>query len=165
MVEIGTHAWLFGGLSSIVTDTNGQIVTYPIASYRIDDVQGEPPPVAGVNQTNRFIVDYFLTFPAAGESSSVVGTSSSIPSSTSTSPSLPTTTTRATPVGAIVGGVVGGIIGIAILVISLWYFLRKRPGGCRAYYFKKPSQMIILASEGLPYTLHRYHPGSSVRWL
>jgi hypothetical protein len=51
--------------------------------------------------------------------------------------------TRATPVGAIVGGVVGGISGIAILVIALWYFLKKRP-----------RKIDILIDEGL-YTFHR----------
>jgi hypothetical protein len=64
---------------------------------------------------------------------------------------LPTATTRATPVGAIVGGVVGGI---AILAIALWYFLRKRPVVVVGLLLRKPSQTDILASEGL-YIFHR----------
>jgi hypothetical protein len=84
--------------------------------------------VTNAGNSNLFILDYFLISSAAGGSTSGVETSRSIPSSTSTSSSLPIATTRATPVGAIAGGVVGGISGIAILVITLWYFLKKRPG-------------------------------------
>jgi len=56
-------------------------------------------------------------------------------------------TAQSTPVGAIVGGVVGGIAGIAILLLALWYFLRKRSSGGRAYYFDKPTAGDILSGE------------------
>ena len=112
------------------------------------------------NETNQFIVDYFLVSPIAGGSNSGVETSRSmpssttVPSSTSTSSSLPIVVAHAAPVGAIVGGVIGGVAGIAILVIVLWSFLRKRSGGGQAYYFEKPTPADILASEGL-WTSHR----------
>jgi Trk-type K+ transport system membrane component len=116
--------------------------------------------VVTANETNPFVLDYFAIYFTVGESSSIVETSSSVPSPTSTSSSPPITTTsdsatvattRATPVGAIAGGVIGGI---AILVFALWYFLRKRHGGGRPYYFERPSPTEILASEGL-YTFLR----------
>ena len=42
MVEIGSQAWLFGGLVN-GSDANGQIITYPIADYKVDGVSGESP--------------------------------------------------------------------------------------------------------------------------
>jgi hypothetical protein len=121
--------------------------------------------VLTANETNPFILDYFLIYPNIGESNSIVETSSSVTSSTSTSSSLPiattssqpvattsslpAATTRATPVGAIAGGVVGGV---AILVFALWYFLKKKPGGC----FGRPSKTKVLTDAGL-YTSHRLY--------
>ena len=58
-------------------------------------------------------------------------------------------TTQATPVGAIVGGVVGGIAGIALVAFALWYFMKRRSSGGRAYYFDKPTAGDMLAGEGL----------------
>jgi hypothetical protein len=107
--------------------------------------------VTAANETNQFIFDYIWIYLAPDELSSTVSTSSSTPpptssntpSSTSTSSGLPTTGPHVPlPVGAIAGGVVGGIFGIAILAIALWYFLRKRPGGCWTYSFDKPSRTI-----------------------
>ena len=42
MVEIGSQAWLYGGLMN-GTDASGQIFFYPTAEYRIDGVPGESP--------------------------------------------------------------------------------------------------------------------------
>ena len=42
MVEIGSQAWLYGGLMN-GTDANGQILLYPIADYKVDGVPGESP--------------------------------------------------------------------------------------------------------------------------
>jgi len=93
--------------------------------------------VTTANETNVFILDYFLIVPSLGS-----GNQSGVEA---TGP--PTATT---PVGAIVGGVVGGIASIAILVFALlWYFLRKRRHGGQAYYFEKPTPADILAIEGL----------------
>jgi hypothetical protein len=46
MAEIGSHAWVFGSVSSKITNANGELVTYPTAIYKIDGVPGESPPVA-----------------------------------------------------------------------------------------------------------------------
>ena len=105
--------------------------------------------VSVANETNPFIIDYFLITPSTSGSVSGVETSRSMPTSTSTSSSVPIVTTHDTPVGTIVGGVVGGVAGIALLVVALLYFLKKRSRGGQAYYFEKPSPADILATEGL----------------
>ena len=110
--------------------------------------------VTTANETNQFIIDYFLVSPIAGGPISGVETSRSIPTSTSTSSSLPVVVTSATPVGAIVGGVIGGIAGIIILAIALWCFLRRRTGGGQTDHTDGPGPVDILASEGLC-TSHR----------
>jgi hypothetical protein len=99
--------------------------------------------------TNPFILDFFLITPSVGGVHDGISTSRSIPTPTSSSSSLPIVTTQSTPVGAIVGGVVGGIAGIAILILALWYFLRKRSSGGRAYYFDKPTAGDMLSGEGM----------------
>ena len=104
--------------------------------------------VNSANATEPFAIDYFLVTPNGSGSGSGVSTSRSIPSPTSTQSALPIITTTSAPVGAIVGGVVGGIAGIAILILALWYFLRKRSSGGRAYYFANPSPADMLAGEG-----------------
>jgi hypothetical protein len=169
----GSQAFLYGGLLN-GSSVNGQIITYPVADYKIDGVSAgsqkpwfdtsgsvvyfETPKLADgphvinvtvttANLTNQFIIDYFLILPSTGGSTSGVPTSRDAPSPTSSSSSLPIVTTTTAPVGAIVGGVVGGIAGITILVIAVWYFLRKRTGGGQAYYFEKPNPADILASE------------------
>lgn len=128
-------------------DTNGAVVYFQTpqlsdATHKIDIT------VTTANWTNQYILDFFLITPSTGGAHSGVGTSRSVPGSTSSSTSVPIVTTHSTPVGAIVGGVVGGIAGIAILAIALWYFLRKRTSGGRAYYFDKPTSGDILAGEG-----------------
>jgi len=40
MVETGSQAWLYGGLLNI-TSSNGEIVSYPTADYRIDGASGK----------------------------------------------------------------------------------------------------------------------------
>ena len=40
MVEIGSQAWLYGGLIN-GTNSSGQIVSYPTANYKVDGVSGE----------------------------------------------------------------------------------------------------------------------------
>lgn len=168
----GSQAWLYGGL---LTDArNGSIVSYPIADYKVDGFSaGSQTPwldstgqvvyfqtpkladgthridinVTTANATNQFIIDCFLISPSIGGVHSGVSTSRSVPTPTSTSSSLPIVTSQSTPVGAIVGGVVGGIAGIAILALALWYFLRKKSSGGRAYYFDKPTAGDILAGE------------------
>ena len=40
MMEIGSQAWLYGGLLNVTT-ANGEITSYPIADYKIDGVSGE----------------------------------------------------------------------------------------------------------------------------
>ena len=100
------------------------------------------------NATNQFILDAFLITPSKGGAHSGVSTSRGVPAPSSSSSSVPIVTSQSTPVGAIVGGVVGGIAGIALLMFALWYFLRKRSSGGRAYYFDKPTAGDILAGEG-----------------
>ena len=101
--------------------------------------------VTKANDTNLFIIDYFLIVPTSGDSTGVQ-TTRAAPSSSST---VPITVSQATPVGAIVGGVVGGVAGIAILAILAYYFLFRRARGGRAYYFDKPSAADVLSGEGL----------------
>ena len=86
--------------------------------------------VTTANETDQFIIDFFLVSPIAGGSGS------------------------ATPVGAIAGGVVGGVFGIGILGIALWYFMGTRTGCNLAHYFKEPNLSDIPVSEGLC-TFHR----------
>jgi len=163
----------YGALVS-ATSANGEIISYPTATYEIDDVSsGSQEPyfdttgaiiyfrtpqlsdgshkiditVKTANDTNQFLLDFFLVTPSANGGSSGVETSRTPPTSTSTSSGLPIVTSHATPVGAIVGGVVGGIAGIAILSILAWYFLRRRSRGGQAYYFDKPTPGDILAGE------------------
>ena len=106
--------------------------------------------VTVANETNQFVLDYFLITPSTGGYHSEVETSPSAPSSTPMPSGLQIVAIQSTPVRTIVGGVVGGIAGILITVFALlWYFLRKRPRGGQAYYFEKPTPADILASEGL----------------
>ena len=102
----------------------------------------------GVNESTLFAVDYFLIVPTAGGSNSGVATSRSAPAPSTTQTTIPIVTSHATPVGPIVGGVVGGIAGIVIVAFAVWYFLKKRSSGGRAYYFEKPSPADMLAGEG-----------------
>jgi len=169
----GSQAWLYGGLMNVTTP-GGPMTNYPTADYKIDGISaGSQKPwwdandavvyfqtpkladgthsidisVTTANETDQFIIDFFLVTPVAGGSSSGVETSRSMPTSTSASSSLPIVTTRATPVGAIVGGVVGGIAGIALLVLAVWYFFGRKSRGGQAYYFEKPSPADMLAGE------------------
>jgi len=104
--------------------------------------------VTVAEETNQFVLDYFLITPNAGCHPGV-GTSPSAPTSTPTSAGIPFATTQPTPVGTIVGAVVGGIAGIIILALALlWYFLGKRSSGGQAYYFEKATPADILADEG-----------------
>ena len=105
--------------------------------------------VTVANETNQFVLDYFLVTPSTGGHHSEVETSPSAPSSTPMPSDLQIVTAQSIPVGTIVGGVVGGIAGILIIVLTLlWYFLRKRPRSGQAYYFEKPTPADILAGEG-----------------
>lgn len=129
-----------------VDDVTGAVVYFQTpkladATHKIDLT------VTTANLTNQFIIDFFLITPTAG-SDSGIATSRSAPAPSSTQSLLPIVTSQAAPVGAIVGGVVGGIAGIAILCLALWYFLRKRTSGGRAYYFEKPTPADMLAGEG-----------------
>jgi len=172
--ETGSQASLFGVL---FIDNNGTIVSYPTAKYTIDDSPGgtQNPwydsstdsvvyfftpkladgtheidvTVTTANETNPYVIDFFLVTPnAGGGSPSGVVTSRNVPTPGSgpTSSTVPIVSSTATPVGPIVGGVVGGIAGIALLIFGLWYFLRRRSGG-QAYYFEKPTPGDILAGE------------------
>jgi hypothetical protein len=40
MAEIGSQAWLYGGLEND-TDVDGQIVSYPTADYKVDGASGK----------------------------------------------------------------------------------------------------------------------------
>ena len=101
------------------------------------------------NETNPYVIDFFLVTPNAnGGSPSGIVTSRDAPTPTFPPSTVPAVTSQATPVGPIVGGVVGGIAGIALLIFGLWYFMRRRSGG-QAYYFEKPTPGDILAGEGL----------------
>jgi hypothetical protein len=118
--------------------------------------------VTTANNTNLFIVDFFLITPSSGGSSGVQ-TTRVAPSATS---SIPVTVTHAVPVGAIVGGIVGGIALIAVLSILAYYFLRRRSGGGRAYYFGDTGAADVLSGEGLldnvePFTSATSPPPSS----
>ena len=42
MVEIGSQAWLYGGLVN-GANASGPILYYPTADYKIDGVPGESP--------------------------------------------------------------------------------------------------------------------------
>lgn len=169
----GSQAWLFGAIKGN-PDAEGDDITfgYPTANYLVDGVSaGSQTPFADnttgkviyfqtpkladanhtieitvttANDTNLFIIDYFLITPSANGGDSGVATTRPAPGASS---SVPITTTQATPVGPIVGGVVGGIAGIAILCIVAFYFLRRRNGGGRAYYFEKPGAADVLAAE------------------
>lgn len=101
--------------------------------------------VTVANNTNPYIIDFFLISPTAGGSNSGVQTSRSTPT-----PTVPIHVTQGstTPVGAIVGGVVGGIAGIALLLLAAWYFLFRKKRGGQAYYFDKPRPEDMLAAEG-----------------
>ena len=102
------------------------------------------------NETDQFVIDYFLVTPTTGGSDSGVETTRSIPSSTMVSaPGVATP-----PTGAIVGGVIGATVGISILVIALWCFLKRRSRGGQAHDVEKPSPADIPAGEGL-YMFHR----------
>ena len=141
-----TQLRIIAGSQTPWFDSSGAVVYFETpkladATHTIDIA------VTTANQTNQFILDYFLVTPIAGGSSSGVGTSRGVPSPTVTSSSLPIVTTKSTPVGAIVGGVVGGIAGIAILVGIVLYFLKKKSSG-KAYYFEKPKPGDMLAGEG-----------------
>jgi hypothetical protein len=50
MVEIGSQAWLYGGLVN-AADADGQIVSYPTADYKVDGDSGESPQVAASDKT------------------------------------------------------------------------------------------------------------------
>lgn len=169
----GSRAYLYGGLVSTSNDAgNNFTLSWPTAQYVIDGTPGgtqtpyfdtdnssviyfQTPQLAngthtinvtvtGANDTSLYIIDYFLVIPAAGGDTSGMTTTRAAPSATS---STPTVVTQSTPVGAIVGGVVGGIAGIAIMALLAYYFLRKRSGGGRAYYFDKPTAADVLAGE------------------
>jgi len=167
----GTRAWLYGGVLNN-TDNDGDMFTigYPAATYLVDGVSaGSQTPyidttgavvyfqtpnladgdhtinltVTTANNTNLFIVDFFLITPSSGDTSGVE-TTRAAPSATS---SVPVTVTHSVPVGAIVGGIVGGIAVIAILSILAYYFLRRRSGGGRAYYFGETGAADVLSGE------------------
>ena len=102
----------------------GRGVFYFRTPVLVDDTHDIGIMVTTANETNLFILDYFLV---------TSGTSSSIPS---------------IPVGAIVGGIAGVIIGIAILAVAVWYFCRRRSRGGRAYYFEMRTPGDMLTGEG-----------------
>lgn len=134
-------------------DANTGAVVYFQTPKLADGVHKIDVKVSTANWTNQFILDCFLITPSADADGDYdgdgVSTSRSIPAPTSSSSSLPIVTSQSTPVGPIVGGVVGGIAGIAILALALWYFLRKRSSGGRAYYFDKPTAGDMLSGEGM----------------
>lgn len=109
--------------------------------------------VTAANSTNQFILDFILVTSTGGGSNSGTEISSSASSSASSSTTMkstpPIVAARSTPVGAIAGGVVGGIAGVAILAVTLWYYLRRRPRGSKIGYFGKPTPGDILAGECL----------------
>ncbi|KAF9643343.1 hypothetical protein BDM02DRAFT_1511226 [Thelephora ganbajun] len=139
-VEQYRSKWRVPLLSNCRLQNRRFLCWFPKALYR--HRQG----VTTANWTNQYILDFFLVSPVAGASNSGVGTSRSVPSSTSSSSPL-SVVTHSTPVGAIVGGVVGGVAVIAILVIALFYFLKKRSRNGQAYYFEKHTPGDILAGE------------------
>jgi predicted PurR-regulated permease PerM len=126
-------------------DSDGDSIIYFFTPQLANGTHTINVTVTTANDTNLFIIDYWLVAPLAGDTSGVA-TTRAAPSSSS---SVPITTTNAVPVGAIVGGVVGGIAGIVVLVILVYYFLFRRSRGGQAYYFEKPGASDVLAAEGL----------------
>jgi hypothetical protein len=51
MVEIGSRADIYGCLLSVATDASGNLITYPIADYKVDGVSGESPQVSLLDKT------------------------------------------------------------------------------------------------------------------
>ncbi|KAK4148060.1 uncharacterized protein C8A04DRAFT_33588 [Dichotomopilus funicola] len=67
--------------------------------------------------------------------SSTTGNPGSTPTNTPGTQPSPTgepETSSPTPVGAIAGGVIGGVAGLALIAITIWFFLRRRKGGSSA---------------------------------
>jgi hypothetical protein len=133
--------------------------------------------VATANESVALFLDYFLISPPASGSSSRVETSPNIPPSTSTSPIPPTTTTPSPPT-ATTGATLAGAIGWC----GWWHRRSRHPGYCPGTSGECVPVMKSLAqqkfspakvcthsidyiAENVRGLLHRYHPGSSVRWL
>ncbi|KAL4254464.1 hypothetical protein ABKN59_003646 [Abortiporus biennis] len=102
--------------------------------------------VTAVNENSAYVIDYLAVVSKDASSSS---TSASIPTS-STAVSV-SRSKSSSPVGAIVGGVVGGVVFLALIVIALFFFLRRRRDG-KPYFYTSATAGDLLTNEIKPYS-------------
>lgn len=173
---VGTEAWLHGALNNTSLTQDGHFVSYPTAEYVVDGVPAGPQQpyynsvgdivyfdtqsladgphtvkvtVTSANQSNPFIVDYYVYVFVAGSNSTIYVTQTPSPS-------------HKGRIGEIVVGVVAGLAILALLIIGLIYFMkrsrRNRMDMNQVDIFEKPNTVDMISDEYRP---EPFTPGGS----
>ncbi|KAL4894273.1 hypothetical protein BDV59DRAFT_201113 [Aspergillus ambiguus] len=88
--------------------------------------------------TNSNDVDY-----PGSSSGSVVSSTASATSATTSATNTGSSDSSSTNTGAIAGGVVGGVAGAAIIIVAVWFFLRRRSSARPPQEYLAPQSISV----------------------